>query len=508
MWSGISKPPKKPSGERTLSALQIEKGLKKGEHTYVAALIEIKPDKQVEIPNAVVPILRKFADVMPPELPKKLPPRRQTDNQIELVPGLRAPAQAPYRMSPPELIELRKQLTELLDAGMIQPSKAPYRAPVPFQKKRDGSLRMCIDYQALNKVTIKNKYPIPLAAELFDRLSKAECFTKLDLRSGYWQVRVAEGDEAKTTCVTRYGSFEFLVMPFGLTNAPATFCNLMNDVLFDFLDTFVVVYLDDIVIYSPNLEDLLAHLKKVFDRLREHQLYVKMEKCEFAQTEIKFLGHLISKSLIRMDGAKVAAIRDWPAPTKVTELRSFLGLANYYRRFIKGYSKIAYPLTDLLKKEKKWEWDAECQAAFQKLKDAITSEPVLRLPDLELSFEVDMDASDKALGGVLVQEGHPVAFESKKLCAAEQRYSTHEKEMTAVIHCLETWKHYLMGTQFVVVTDNVANTFFKTQKKLTAKQARWQEFLADFDFVWVHRPGRHNQVADALSRKEVTSYVS
>ena len=471
-------------------------------------MIEIKPDKQVEVPDAVVPILRKFADVMPPELPKKLPPRRQTDHQIELVPGSRAPAQAPYRMSPPELIELRKQLIELLDAGMIQPSKAPYGAPVLFQKKRDGSLQMCIDYRALNKVTIKNKYPIPLAAEFFDRLSKAEYFTKLDLRSGYWQVRVAEGDEAKTTCVTRYGSFEFLVMPFGLTNAPATFCNLMNDVLFDFLDTFVVVYLDDIVIYNPNLEDHLAHLEKVFDRLREHRLYVKMEKCEFAQAEIKFLGHMISKSLIRMDGAKVAAIRDWPAPTKVTELRSFLGLANYYRRFIKGYSKIACPLTDLLKKEKKREWDAECQAAFQKLKDAITSEPVLRLPDLELSFEVHTDASDRALGGVLVQEGHPVAFESRKLCAAKQRYNAHEKEMTAVIHCLETWKHYFMGTQLVVVTDNVANTFFKTQKKLTAKQARWQEFLADFDVVWVQRPGRHNQVTDALSRKEVTSYVS
>ena len=199
---------------------------------------------------------------------------------------------------------------------------------------------MCVDYRALNKVTIKNKYPIPLAAELFDRLSKAEYFTKLDLRSGYWQVRVAEGDEAKTTCVTRYGSFEFLVMPFCLTNAPATFCNLMNDVLFDFLDSFVVVYLDDIVIYSPTLEDHVVHLEMVLDRLRQNQLYVKKEKCEFAQTEIKFLGHLISKSELRMDGAKVAAIQDWPAPTKVTELRSFLDLANYYRRFILGYSKI------------------------------------------------------------------------------------------------------------------------------------------------------------------------
>ena len=306
--AGISKPPKRLSGEKTLFALQLEKGLRKGEHTYVAALIEIKPDKNVEVPDAVVPMLRRFKDVMPPELPKKLPSIRQTDHQIELMPGSRPIAQAPYRMTPPELIEWRKRLTELLDAGLVQPSKAPYAAPMLFQKKRDRSLRMCVDYRALNKVTIKNKYPIPLAVEPFDQLSKAEYFTNLDLRSRYWQVRMAEGDEAKTTCATRYGSFEFLVMPFGLINALATFCNLMNDVLFDFLDSFVVVYLDDIVIYNPTLKDHLEHLEKVFDILRQNQLYVKKEKCEFAQTDIKFLGHLISKSQIRMDGAKVATI--------------------------------------------------------------------------------------------------------------------------------------------------------------------------------------------------------
>ena len=266
----ISKPPKRPSGEKTLSALKLEKGLRKGEHTYVAALIEIKPDKHIEVPDVVVPILRRFADVMPPELPKKLPPRRQMDHQIELVSGLRPPAQAPYRMTTPELIELRKQLTELLDAGLVQPSKAPYGAPMLFQKKQDESLRMCVDYRALNKVTIKNKYLIPFATELFDRLSKAEYFTKLDLRSEHWQVRVAKGDEAKTTCVTWYESFEFLVMPFRLINAPTTFYNLMNNVLFDFLDSFMVVYLNNIMIYSPTLEDHLVHLEKVFDRLRQN----------------------------------------------------------------------------------------------------------------------------------------------------------------------------------------------------------------------------------------------
>ena len=214
-------------------------------------------------------------------------------------------SKAPYRMSPTELAEMRKWLTELLDAGYIQPSKAPYGAPILFQKKQDGSLRMCVDYRALNKVTVKYKYPVPLIQDLFDKLTKAVYFTKLDLGSGYWQVRIAKGDEPKTTCVTRYGSYEFLVMPFGLTNASATFCNLMNDVFYEYVDHFAVVYLDDIVIYSESLEDHLEHLRKVLSKLREHQLFVKKEKCEFAQQEILFLGHKVSKGMVMMDERKV-----------------------------------------------------------------------------------------------------------------------------------------------------------------------------------------------------------
>jgi hypothetical protein len=247
-------------------------------------------------------------------------------------------------MSPRDLGELRRQLEELIDAGFVCPSKAPYGAPVLFQKKADGSLRMCVDYRALNKVTIKNKYPVPLVQDLMDRLSGASVFTKLDLRSGYWQVRIAEGDEHKTTCVTRYGSYKFLVMPFGLTNAPATFCNLMNDVLYEFLDDFVVVYLDDIVVFSRSMNEHVVHLSRVLSRLREHKLFVKREKCEFASAEIMFLGHLVSMDQVRMDPKKVQAIVEWAAPATVSDLRSFLGLANYYRRFIKDYSKVAAPL--------------------------------------------------------------------------------------------------------------------------------------------------------------------
>ncbi|KAJ7951825.1 Retrotransposon protein, putative, Ty3-gypsy subclass [Quillaja saponaria] len=224
--------------------------------------------------------------------------REGIDHEIELVPGIKPPAKAPYRMAPPELAELRKQLNELLESGFIRPSKAPFGAPVLFQKKQDGSLRMCVDYRALNKVTVRNSYPIPLIADLFDQLSGAKYFTKLDLRSGYYQVRIAERDEPKTTCVTRYGAFEFLVMPFGLTNAPATFCTLMNQVFRGYLDKFVVVYLDDIVIYSSTLEDHKQHLQLVFNRLRENQLFVKREKCSFAQKRIKFLGHIIEEGRV------------------------------------------------------------------------------------------------------------------------------------------------------------------------------------------------------------------
>ena len=250
------------------------------------------------VPLEIQEILSEYVDVMPQSLPKSLPPRRGIDHEIELVPGAKPPAKNAYRMAPPELAELRKQLDELLNAGFIRPAKAPYGAPVLFQKKKDGTLRLCIDYRALNKVTVRNKYPLPIITDLFDQLNGARYFTKLDLRSGYYQVRIAQGDEPKTTCVTRYGAFEFLVMPFGLTNAPATFCTLMNQVFHEYLDQFVVVYLDDIVVYSPTLEEHKVHLRLVFDKLRQNQLYVKKEKCAFAQRSINFLGHVIGHGKI------------------------------------------------------------------------------------------------------------------------------------------------------------------------------------------------------------------
>ncbi|XP_042444160.1 uncharacterized protein K02A2.6-like [Zingiber officinale] len=332
-----------------------------GESTYLATLIDAKPAQNIELLVGVQDILSKFKDVMPSELPKCLPPRRNIDHKIELIPGVVPPVTLLYRMFLLELAELRKQLNKLLKVGYVRPSKAPFGAPVSFQKKKDGGLRMYVDYRALNKVTVKNKYPVPLVQDLLDRLSKASWFSKLDLRSGFWQVRIVEGDEAKTTCVTRYDSYEFMVMPFGLTNAPTTLCNLMNEVLYDFLDNFVVVYWDDIIIYSKSLEEHLEHLGMVLDRLRKHQLFVKKEKCEFASQEVMFLGHMVINCHVRMDPKKVLAIVEWQHPSTIPELRSFLGMANYYHKFIVGYSKKVAPLTDLLKKNVRWEWSDACK---------------------------------------------------------------------------------------------------------------------------------------------------
>jgi hypothetical protein len=354
-------------------------------------------------------------------------------------------------MSHEELKKLKVQLQELLTKGYIKPRKSPYGAPVLFVHKKDGTLRMCVDYRALNKATVKNQYPLPRINDLFDRLSGAKVFSRIDLRSGYYQIRIAEGEEKKTACRTRYGSYELLVMPFGLTNALATFGTLMNDIFREWLDDFVVVYIDVILIYDSSLEEHVEHLRKVFQRLREKKLYANLEKCEFGVTEVDFLGHRITQKGLKMDDHKVKVILDWEPPKSVFALRSFLGLASYYHKFIKNFAKIMASLTNLLKKSAvTYEWEEACNEAFETLKGILVKAPVLKLPDFDKDFEIHSDASDFAIGGVIVQEGRPVAFESKKLSETERRWPTHEKEMWAIIHCLKTWGHYIRSKDVVV----------------------------------------------------------
>jgi hypothetical protein len=449
-----------------------------------------------------------YADVFPSDLPKSLPPARDIDHRIILEPGSVPTSRPTYRMSPSELDELSKQLDDLVAHGFIRPSTSPFGAPVLFVKKKDGSSRLCIDYRALNKITVKNKYPLPRIDEMFDRLHGAKYFSKIDLRSGYHQVRIAEEDIPKTAFRSRYGHYEYTVMPFGLTGAPGTFMHLMQSVLRPYLDKFVIVYLDDILIYSANASQHDRHVRAVLDLLREHKLYAKESKCEFFATKMSFLGHVVDGDGIHMDPDKVKAIVDWPAPKNVGELRSFLGLAGYYRKFVQHFSKLALPLSALLQKDTSYVWNEECMRAFAQLKAALAAEPVLITPNDRLPYVVVTDASGFAIGATLCQDqGHglqPIAYMSKKMLPAERNYPVHEQELLAVVCALKEWRHYLHGSSFQVKvkTDHRSLTYLNTQPHLSARQTRWSEFLQEFpDMIIEYQEGSKNVVADALSRR-------
>nr|GEX32679.1 retrotransposon protein, putative, Ty3-gypsy subclass [Tanacetum cinerariifolium] len=357
------------------------------------------------------PIVRDFSDVFPEELPG-IPHEREVEFVIELILGTQPISKAPYRMAPIELKELKEQLQELLDLGFIRPSVSPWGAPVLFVKKKDGSMRLCIDYRDLNRVTIRNHYPLPRIDDLFDQLQCAKFFSKIDLKSGYHQLRVKEQDIPKTTFCNRYGHYEFLVMPFGLTNAPAVFMDLMNRIFHEYLDKFVIVFNNDILVYSKTKEEHeehLQHLRIMLGTLRQEKLYAKFLKCEFWLGQVAFLGHIVSADGITMDPAKVKAITKWPRPKTVTEVRSFLGLAGYYRRFVERFSHLALPLTKLMRKDEKFVWNEEREKIFVELKKRLVSAPILTLPSGSGGFQIYSDASKKGLGCVLMQHDkyHP-----------------------------------------------------------------------------------------------------
>ena len=379
-------------------------GTSRGNRLADSFVAYLEDSEKVEstIPIEQLSVVSSFIDIYGDV--KGLPPVREVEFEIELVPGTSPISRAAYRMAPKEMTELRKQLDELLDHGFIRESHSPWGAPVLFVKKKDGSMRLCIDYRQLNKVTIRNKYPLPRIEDLFDQLQGAKCFSKIDLRSGYHQLRVKDSDVQKTTFSTRYRLFEFLVMPFGLTNAPSVFMAFMNRVFRPYLDRFVIVFIDDILIYSATPKEHEQHLEIVLQTLRNHKLYAKFEKCAFWLEEVKLLGHVATKDGIAADPAKVEAVRDWLTPTSVTEIRSFLGLAGYYRRFIEGFSKIASPLTQLTRKDTPFIWSESCEKAFNLSKEKFTTAPLLIIPEVGVKFVVFTDASLMGLGGVLVQK--------------------------------------------------------------------------------------------------------
>ena len=360
---------------------------------------------------------------------------------------------------------------------------------------------MCIDFRGLNEQTIKNRYPLPRIDELFDKLQGATVFSSIDLQSAYNQVRLKPEDVPKTAFTTPFGLFEFKVLCFGLTNAPGTFQNIMNDVLKDVIGKFVLVYLDDIVIFSRSEEEHMLHLKIVLEVLRRHivKLYAKLSKCKFVQSELKFLGHIISAKGIQVDPAKVSVVKDWPVPGSRHDMQKFLGLTNYFRKFIPGYAKLVEPLQQLTKQDKHYAWTETCNAALTGVKNALCCAPVLALPNLQRPFELICDASGVGLGAVLIQDGRPIAFWAKRLSEAEQNYPVGEQEMLAVVHALELWHCYLDGQDFKVVTDHSPNVFFSNKKLLNPRQKRWSERIQPYKFEWEYIPGRIN-VADPLSR--------
>jgi hypothetical protein len=318
-----------------------------------------------------IPVVCEYPDVFPDEFPG-IPPDRDVEFVIELQPGTAPISKRPYRMPPKELAELKTQLQELLDKGYIRPSTSPWGCPALFVKKKDGSLRMCVDYLPLNAVTIKNKYPLPRIDVLFDQLAGAKIFSKIDLRSGYHQIKIRPCDIPKTAFSTRYGLYEFLVMSFGLMNAPAYFMYLMNSVFMTELDKFVVIFIDDILIYSKSEKEHAKHLRVVLQRLRDHKLYAKFSKCEFWLKSVKFLEHTISQDGISVDPSKVQEVMDWKPPKSVHQICSFLGLVGYYRRFIPDFSRIVKPMTELLKKGVKFVWSEACEKAFHTLRQHLT----------------------------------------------------------------------------------------------------------------------------------------
>jgi len=368
-------------------------------------------------------------------------------------------------------------------------------------KKKYGTWRFCTDYRALNAITVKDSFPILTVDELIDELFGAQYFSKLDLRSGYHQILLKKEDRYKTTFRTHHGHYEWLVMPFGLMNAPATFQCLMNEVFQDMLRKSILVFFYDILVYSPTWSSHLQHLEVVLQLLRKHKLFAKLSKCSFGLTQVEYLGHTVSGQGVAVDASKVQVVLAWPLPTNLKQLRGFLCLTGYYRKFIKGYASIAAPLTNLLKKDN-FNWDVDATATFETLKSALTQAPVLAILDFSKAFVLETDASGIGIGIVLSQSqnNHPVAFFSKKLTHSLQKQSAYTRELYAITEAIAKFRHYLLGHKFLIWTDQRSLRSLTQQSLQTPEQQSWLHKLLGYDFTIEYKPGKDNVAADALSR--------
>ncbi len=411
---------------------------------------------------------------------------------------------------------MKAYIEEELAKGFIRPSTSPASAVFFFVKKKDGGLRPCIDYRSLNDLTVKFRYPLPLVPAALEQLRTAKYFTKLDLRNAYNLIRIRESDEWKTAFSTTSRHYEYLVMPSGLVNSPSVFQAFVNDVFRDMLNRWVIVYIDDILIYSDSYEGHVKQVRSVLHRLLTHQLYAKIEKCEFHQTSVSFIGYMISSGGVAMEDKKVQAVIDWPQPVTLKELQRFLGFANFYRRFIRNFSTVAAPMTSMLKRGRQsLMWTPAAIAAFQKLKERFTTAPILHHPDPEWEFTVEVDASSTGIGAILSQrlgsppKLYPCAFHSRKLTPTEQNYDVGNRELLAIKAAFEEWRHWLEGAKhpFTVLTDHRNLEYLRSAKRLNHRQARWALFFTRFDFSVTYRPGTQNKKADALSRLHESSII-
>jgi hypothetical protein len=476
--------------------------------TEIQAELNLKK-KDVPLEEQIPTEFHDFLDIFSEEKAARFPEPRPWDHKIEMKDTFVPKSFKTYNLTPEEQIELDKFLKENLDKGYIRPSQSPMASPFFFVGKKDGRLRPCQDYRYLNEHTIKNAYPLPLIGELLDKLKGARRFTKLDVRWGYNNVRIRDGDQWKAAFKTNRGLFEPTVMFFGMCNSPATFQSMMDATFADMIDNnMVIIYMDDIFIYAADETTLMENTKKVLARLRDNDLFLKPTKCEFNKSKVEYLGMVIEEGKISMDSGKLRGIRDWPTPTTVKQIRAFLGFGNFYRRFIWHFSDIARPLNDLLKKDQKFEWTNDCQIAFDELKKCFTEEPVLMMPDHSRPFQIETDASKYATGAVLTQldsngDRHPISFISKTLSPTERNYEIYDRELLAIIRALEEWRHYIQGSAHttIVLSDHKNLTYYREAKKLNRRQARWSLYLSEFDVKLVHTPGSKMVQSDALSRR-------
>jgi hypothetical protein len=396
--------------------------------------------------------------------------------------------------------EIESQVAEMLQSGLIQHSDSAFSSPVLLVKKKDNSWRFCVDYRHLNALTVKSKYPVPIIDELLDELFGASWFSILDLRAGFHQILLKAGESHKTAFQTHTGHYEFRVMAFGLTGAPGTFQKAMNHTLAPLLRKCALVFFDDILVYSASLDDHTRHLKLVLELLARDQWKVKLSKCSFAKQQVSYLGHIIDAQGVSTDPVKIQAIAEWPTPNGIRDLRSFLGLAGYYRKFIRNFGVICQPLTALLKKGSLFIWTSEHDIAFNTLKKALVSAPVLALPDFTTTFLVETGASALGVGAVLMQKGHPLAFLSKALGPKSRGLSTYEKEYLVVILAVQQWRPYLQHHEFIILTDHKSLTQVNEQRLHTSWQHKVFTKLLGLQYKVQYRPGSENRVADALSR--------